>query len=264
MEQPSQSKPADEGEVPFPRIREVPFVAPLRWLSRGLDDFKACPGPGLFYGSCFALMGFLLSFVFRHAYQYTSALTSGYLLLAPFLAIGLYEVSRRREQGLPCSLHPTLTAWRHNAGSIGVFSLVLIVIFLVWARASLVVFALFYTSEMPSVSGFLGQLLSLENIEFLSAYFVVGLVFASIVFAVGVISIPLMMDRGQDTVTAMVASALALVRNFPTLAFWALLIVALTALGFATLFFGLILTAPLLGHATWHAYRDLVEPAPAA
>jgi uncharacterized membrane protein len=250
----------DGSGPPFPRVRDVGFAAPFHWLSKGLDDLKAAPGPSLFYGVCFALMGFLISVVFRHAYAYVSSLVSGFLLIGPFLALGLYELSRRRERGELLQLQPTVMAWRRNGGSIGVYSVIIVVIFLVWARASLVIFALFYTAEMPTVSGFLQQVVSLENIEFIVVYFMVGLLFASIVFAVSVVSIPLMLDRGQDAVTSMIASTYALIRNFPQVSLWAVIVVALTVVGFATFFFGLIVLTPILGHATWHAYRDLVEP----
>jgi len=254
--------PQDVEGLPFPKVRSVGFGAPFHWLSRGLDDLKASPGPSLFYGVCFAGMGYVLTIVFSHAYAYMSGLISGFLLLGPFLALGLYELSRRREAGEPLQLVPTLTAWRRNAGSIGIYSVILIIVFLVWARASMVVFALFYTSEMPSIAGFLKQVVSLENIEFLMVYFFVGLLFASIVFAISVISIPLMLDRGQDAVTSMIASSFALIRNFPQVSLWAALIVASAAIGFATLFLGLIVLMPIIGHATWHAYRDLIEPLP--
>lgn len=263
MSDPVDGTQADDGStLPFPRVRDITFDAPFRWLSRGLDDLKASPGPSLFYGVCFALMGFLVSFVFRNAYAYTSSLISGFMLLGPFVALGLYELSRRHEAGEPLKLAPTLIAWRRNSGSIGVYSVIMIIIFLVWARASLVIFALFYTSEMPSLTGFMRQVVSFENIEFIVVYCMVGLLFASIVFAVSVVSIPLMLDRGQDTVTSMIASTYALIRNFPQVSLWAALIVALTAIGFATFFIGLIVLMPIVGHATWHAYRDLVEPLP--
>ncbi|MBK6974442.1 MAG: DUF2189 domain-containing protein [Sterolibacteriaceae bacterium] len=263
VSEPADTRQSEDGSgLPFPRVRDIGFGAPFHWLARGLDDLKASPGPSLFYGAGFALMGFLISVVFRHAYAYVSALVSGFLLVGPFVALGLYELSRRHEVGEALHLGPSLTAWHRNAGSIGVYSVIIIVVFLVWARASLVVFALFYTSEMPTVTGFMQQVVSLENIEFVAVYCVVGLLFAAIVFAVSVVSIPLMLDRGQDAVTAMIASTNALFRNFPQLLMWAVLIVALTAVGFATFFLGLIVLMPIIGHATWHAYRDLVEPMP--
>jgi len=174
--------------------------------------------------------------------------------------MGLYEISRRREKGQSCSLAPTLVVWKRNASNIGIFAVVLGVIFLVWARASLVVFALFYTNEMPNLTGFLEQVVRFENFEFLSVYFMVGLLFATIVFAVSVVSIPLMLDRNQDAITAMLASVGALARNPATMMAWAVGIVVLTIVGFMTFHIGLAIIMPIIGHASWHAYRDLVEP----
>jgi len=259
MSQPNDSVPENE-DSPFPTVRDVSASAPLRWISRGFDDFKACPLPSLFYGFCFGAMGLLITMVFEHAYQYTSALTTGFLLLGPFLAMGLYEISRRRERDQACLLAPTLMVWRRNAGNIGVFAVVLGVIFLVWARASLVIFALFYTDEMPNLSGFLSQLLSLDNIEFLLVYFGIGLLFSTIVFAVSVVSIPLMLDRNQDAITSMLASIAALARNPVSMIIWAAMIVGLATLGFLSFHLGLVVLMPIVGHATWHAYRDLVAP----
>ncbi|MBT0963632.1 DUF2189 domain-containing protein [Denitromonas iodatirespirans] len=259
MQQPDDTH--KESDTPtFPTIRDVKAGAPFRWFAEGWQDFKSCPIPSLFYGFCFAGMGLLITFVFEHAYEYTSGLTSGFLLLGPFLAMGLYEISRRREQGQSCSLTPTMTVWRRNAGNIGIFAVVLGIVFLIWARASLIVFALFYTNEMPNLTGFLQQLLSFENLEFLMVYFAVGLIFATLVFAVSVVSIPLMLDRNQDAISAMLASVGALARNPAAMITWAFCIVAATLIGFMTFHIGLAILMPLVGHATWHAYRDLIEP----
>lgn len=256
-----EAKLDNEGP-PFPTVRDVKMFAPLGWLGLAWRDMKACPIPSLFYGFCFAGMGLLITFVFEHAYEYTSGLTSGFLLLGPFLAMGLYEVSRRRELGQSCALGPTLTVWRRNIGNLGLFAVVLGVVFLVWARASLVVFALFYTEELPNLSGFLEQVLRFENAEFLLVYLGVGLLFAFIVFAASVVSIPLMLDRNQDAITAMLASAIALFRNPASMTVWALIIVSFTVLGFLTFHIGLAVFMPLIGHASWHAYRDIIEPLP--
>lgn len=245
---------------PFPAIKDVKMFAPLGWLSLAWADLRACPIPSLFYGFCFAAMGLLITFVFEHAYEYTSGLTSGFLLLGPFLAMGLYEISRRRELGEACALGPTLTVWRRNISNLALFAIVLGVVFLVWARASLVVFALFYTNELPNLSGFLEQVLAFENLEFLLVYLGVGLLFASIVFACSVVSIPLMLDRNQDAISAMLGSVIALARNPASMTVWALMIVTFTVLGFLTFHIGLVILMPLIGHASWHAYREIILP----
>lgn len=260
MAQSEETRDGDAAGLPFPKVREISAGSPLSWISRGFSDLISCPIPSLFYGFCFAAMGLLLTKVFEHAYEYTSAATSGFLLLGPFLAMGLYEISRRHELGQGCALAPTMTVWRRNAGNIGIFAVVLGVIFLVWARASLIVFALFYTNELPNLTGFLTQVLNFENLEFLLVYFGVGMVFATIVFALSIVSIPLMLDRNQDAISAMLASVNALLHNPGAMIVWAMLIVILTLLGFLTFHLGLVVVMPILGHASWHAYRALVEP----
>jgi len=243
---------------PFPPIRRIDLAAPLRWIAAGWRDLRAAPAVSLFYGAAFALMGWLIYFVFRHAHEYVSALTAGFLLLGPFLCTGLYDVSRRLGSGQGVTLLQTMTAWRANLGAFSLFALILTVVMLVWARASLVTFALFFSSGMPSLSGFLGRVVSVEHWDFVLTYFAVGGLFAAMVFALSVVSVPLMLARGTDTVVAAITSVRALATNPLPLALWALLIVVLVGAGFATLFIGLLITVPLVGHATWHAYRDLI------
>jgi uncharacterized membrane protein len=251
-------------QLPFPTVRSgLPLTAPFEWLRRGADDLRAGGFASLFYGLCFAGGGLLLFLAFRHAVQLVTAVTAGFMLLGPFLALGLYELSRRRETGEALSLTATLAVWKRNIASFGIYSLILIVIYLVWARASLVMFALFYQGGMPTLGSFMTQILKFDNLEFLLAYLAVGGFFAALVFAFSVVSIPMILDRNQDTVTAMLASFIALVRNLPMMLIWAALVALLTVIGIATAFLGLIVTMPLVGHATWHAYRALIEPLPA-
>lgn len=247
---------------PFPAVRQVGLDAPWRWLRAGVRDLRRAPRASLFYGSAFALMGWLIWLVFKHAYQYTSALTAGFLLMGPFVCTGLYDISRRLERGEQPSLAVTLVAWRTNLGAFSLFSLLLTIVTLVWARASLVTFALFFSSGMPNLENFIARVVSTEHWDFIATYFAVGSVFAAIVFAISVVSVPMMLDRGTDTVVASLTSVRALFENFAPLLLWAVLIVVVIGAGFATLFVGLIVVAPVIGHATWHAYRDLVGPPP--
>ena len=240
-------------------IRRVSLVAPLKWLKAGFDDALANPWSSLFYGACFAIMGFAIYATLKHAYQYVSALVTGFFIVGPFLAIGLYDLSRRRERGEPVVLAHSLDAWRANVASIGVFAVVLAVILLVWARASLVVFALFYTSAMPTLDTFIAQIFSLENLEFLLVYACVGGFFAALVFAISVVAIPMMLDRNTDGIVAALTSLKACATNPGAMVVWGALIVVLVALGFALYFVGLALLVPVIGHASWHAYRALVE-----
>ena len=243
---------------PFPSVREVALLAPFEWLALGWSDLRRAPGPSLCYGIAFALMGWLIHVVFEQMVELTAALTAGFLLVGPFLATGLYDISRRLQNGNPVALRDTLTAWRANLGAFSLFALGLTVIALVWARASLVTFALFFSSGMPTLKNFFGQVISFEHIDFVLTYFAVGSLFAAIAFAVSVVSVPMMLDRGTDTVVAALTSVRALFTNPGPLLLWAACIVLIVGLGFATLFVGLVVAVPLIGHATWHAYQALV------
>ncbi|QEL63646.1 integral membrane protein [Oryzomicrobium terrae] len=244
-------------------IRPVAVGAPWQWLRAGWGDLRAHPLPSLAYGAVFALCGWLFAITLDHAAALLSALVTGMLLVGPFLALGLYDLSRRRERGEPVQLLASALAWRHNLSNIGLFAAVLAIVLMVWARASMVIFAVFYEGDMPSFAGFLRAFSALDNLEFVVFYLAVGGFFATLVFAVSVIAVPLMLDRRIDAINAAIASATALARNPAAMLLWAVLIVALTVLGFATGFLGLVVTMPLVGHATWHAYRALMPEPPA-
>lgn len=244
---------------PFPRIRTVPIGRPLSWLKLGWRDLKACPIASLFYGLCFLAGGGLLIAVLGGAPEYVAAATAGFLIGGPFLALGLYEVSRRREHGQSCGLADSLTAWKSNTANLALFAGVLLVIFLVWARASLVVFALFYSGELPTMASFMRYIITTDHTTFLIAYFAVGGLFALIAFTISAVSIPLMLDRGHDAITAAIVSTRVVAANPEAMIVWAALIALLGSLGLATFLVGILVIGPLLGHATWHAYRDLVE-----
>lgn len=243
---------------PFPSIRPIGFLQPFDWLRAGWHDFARAPAVSLFYGVVFAMMGWAIHMVFQQHVELVFALTAGFLLVGPFLATGLYDASRTLALGRRPHLADTLVAWRANLGAFSLFALALTILMLIWARASLVTFALFFSSGMPTLKGFLQQIVSLQHLDFLLTYFAVGLAFAVIAFAVSVVSVPMMLDRGTDTVVAALTSARALLTQTAPLLLWAVMIVVIVGLGFATLFIGLVVAVPVIGHATWHAYRDLV------
>ena len=232
---------------------------PFRWLAAGWRDLRAQPGIGLFYGVCFWAMAMTLGAVFRARPEYTLSIASGCLLVGPFLAMGLYEVSRRREQGLAPELGASLTCWDAHLRSMGMLVLVLIVLELLWGRASLVVFAVFFNTGMPSTTGVLNAVFSPDNWEFVAVYLAVGGVFALLVFSTAVVSIPMILDRDTDAISAAITSIRVVAANPGVMLLWGVLITALVAVALLPWGLGLVLAGPLLGHASWHAYRAAVR-----
>ena len=245
--------------VPQAVMQPLGLADPLRWLAKGWQDFRAAPGIGLFYGACFWAMAALLALVFRNQPEYVMSIASGCLLVGPFLAMGLYEVSRRREQGIPPTLGSSLTCWDKHIRSMGMLVLVLIVLELLWGRASLVVFAVFFNTGMPSTTGVLQAIFNPENLEFVLVYLAVGGIFALLVYSTAVVSIPMILDRDTDAISAALTSIRVMFANPITMLWWGLLITLLIALALATWGAGFLLVGPLLGHASWHAYRGAVR-----
>lgn len=231
---------------------------PLRWLVLGARDMMAAPGVALFYGTWFWGMALLLGWVFQARPEYTMSFASGCLLVGPFLAMGLYDTSRRREQGLAPDLGESLTCWDRHLGSMGMLVLVLVVLELLWGRASLVVFAVFFNTGMPSTTGVVQAVFNPGNWQFVAVYLLVGSVFAALVFSSMVVSIPMILDRDTDALTAGIASMRVVVENPGVMLMWGLLITALVALSLFAWGAGLLVVGPVLGHASWHAYRAAV------
>jgi uncharacterized membrane protein len=207
---------------------------------------------------CFWAMATTLAGVFRHKPEYTMTIVSGCLLVGPFLAMGLYDVSRRLEQGLPVRIGESITCWAGRIGSMGLLVLVLTVLELLWGRASLVVFAVFFNTGMPSTAGVLEAVFNPRNWQFLAVYLSVGSVFAALVYCTTVVSIPMILDRDTDAITAGLTSFRVVLDNLGTMLLWGALVVLLTLLALWPWSLGLLLVGPWLGHATWHAYREAV------
>lgn len=254
-------------EMPAPptrpaiELQALSLKDPFYWLARGARDLGVAPGIGVFYGLCFWFMALALMAVFRNLPEYTLSFVSGCFLVGPFLAMGLYEVSRRHESRTPQSLGASLTCWDQHLGSMGMLVLVLVVLELLWGRASLMVFAVFFDTGMPSTTGVVQALFSPENLEFVLVYLLVGGVFAGLVFATCAVSIPLILDRGTDAITAGLTSIQVVMASPGVLVLWGLLIVVLVlAAMWLPWAVGLLLVGPWLGHATWHAYRGCLHP----
>jgi uncharacterized membrane protein len=242
----------------LPAVRTISAERPLAWLKAGWRDLKANPLPSLAYGLLFALGGDLIILaVLDHPHLLTVAI-SGFFLLAPLLAAGLYELSRASGRGERLLFIDSLRCFRRNGQSLALFGLLLALMAIIWERFSAVAFALI-GGDMVGSAVLSDIILGGEHLGFIATWFAIGAIMAMVVFALAVVSVPMMLDRDADVATAMLASLRAVAHNPWPLLLWAAIIVALTLLGFATLLFGLVVLMPILGHASWHAYRDLVE-----
>jgi uncharacterized membrane protein len=252
----------DAAKDPAPSALELPLHTlrlgdPLRWLAQGWHDFRRTPRIGLFYGACFAAMGWTLLTLFQHAPAWVLALSAGFLLMGPFLCLGLYDASRKLEAGEPPSLRASLTAWDTRTGTMAIFGGVLLILEMLWGRASLIVFAVSFDG-MPDFKGSLLALLDPENIGFIVAYLAVGALFAGLIFAISVVSMPMILDRSVDAVTAALTSLRLCLTQSGVMLLWGGLITLLVVLAMLPGFLGLLVVGPVVGHASWHAYRSAV------
>ena len=242
-------------ELPFVApCRDIDPRAPLRWLRLGWRDLRAAPAISLAYGAFILLLSALVSWI---AWRWGSGwmllvLLSGFIFVAPVLAIGLYAVSERIASGRPVSLAHCLFEERRHIPDLLVYSLILLVICLVWVRAGSGVQIFYPDSGQPSFE---------ELATFFTIGSAVGSIFACVAFAASAFSLPMLLDRRTDAVTAVVTSINAVLRNKKAMLVWIVLIVAAVALGFATGLLGLAVTMPLIGHATWHAYNQIYPTA---
>jgi uncharacterized membrane protein len=238
-------------------LNRLAFGDPLRWIARGWRDFIRCPGIGVFYGACFMVMGWALMKVYEAAPAYVMALSAGFLLMGPFLCLGLYRASQRLELGEKPDFGDSLLAWDTRTGQLAIFGFVLLVLEMLWGRATLVIFAVSFDG-MPDLKGSLLALTDPDNIGFIVAWLGVGALFAGLIYAVSVISIPMILHRQTDAITAGLTSMRLVLTQTPVMLFWGALITVGVVLAMLPWFAGLLVVGPVLGHASWHAYRAAV------
>jgi uncharacterized membrane protein len=239
-------------------IRRVPAARAVEWLSRGWDDVKQIGWPGLAHGALIAILGgVLLALGSTHMYLTAAAIT-GYLLVGPMMTTGLCELARRREAREPLGFDESLQALTRNPDALLHFGGTLALVGLLWIILSTILLESVLSASVPSLAVALWGGASMFTPAQLLGYVVCGGVLAAIVFAVSVVSVPLIIDRHASASEAMRASMRAVSANLPAMIVWAGLIVGLTAIGFLTLLIGMVVIAPLLGYATWHVYRDLI------
>lgn len=233
--------------------------APMRWLEKGFNDFKNNLALSLLYGAFIAAIGIILTFTIELSPSVILGSITGFVIVGPFVAIGLYDMSREMEFGRKPKLHHALSALKKNTGTLLAFAFALGFLHTVWTRLTGLLIALFFKDLNISRSNLMEILSEPQTIIFIAIFLLIGAAIVGFTFAVTVISIPMIMHRNVDIVSAAVTSIRVVKKNPRKMLTWAAMIGTLMLIGIATGFIGLIVAFPIVGHASWHAYRELVE-----
>jgi uncharacterized membrane protein len=236
------------------------------WLRLGWHDFLATPTISLLYGGTFVIVSLVVTLGLLEIGlgSLVLPLAGGFIILSPILVVGLYEVSRRRERGQSVTVSDALNAYGEHAGQLAAMGVALMLCFWMWVEIALVLFMGIFSAAPPSLETFLTDVIfSVNGAILLAVGSIIGGGFAFLVFAISAVSVPLIFDRPVDVITAISTSLLTVRTNWQLMFGWAALIALILATGLATLFLGLAIALPVLAYATWHAYRDLIEPASA-
>jgi uncharacterized membrane protein len=250
-------------EIAPPAVRKITTADLRDALRRGLDDFGAFRTDVFFVCVLYPLVGLVLTWVaFGHAaVQLVFPLASGFALLGPVAAVGLYEMSRRREKGEEAGWWDAAGVLRSPAfGAILVLALALIALFFLWMAAATLIYAATLGPDSPaSIEAFARDVLTTPaGWAMIALGFGIGFVFALVVLMVSVVSFPMLLDRDVGLVTAVTTSVRAVLANPREMALWGIIVAGALAIASIPLFLGLIIVMPVLGHATWHLYRKLV------
>lgn len=248
------------------QIRNVTFSDVLDALRQGFSDFLRAPIYGIFFGAIFAGGGLaILAFLVIYDLPWMILpIAIGFPLIGPFVAAGLYEVSRRLSAGEPLSWRAILfTVFQQRERQFGWMAFVVLFVFWIWLYQVRLIFALFLGFSSPStLQGFIEIVTTTpEGMGFLAIGTLVGAVLATVLFTITVISMPLLLDSELDFVTAMITSFKTVFSNPVTMLSWGLIVTLLTVLALLPMFLGLVIIFPILGHATWHLYKNALTKA---
>ena len=248
-----ERKDEESLEPLFYPSNKLQLDAPWRWLKLGWGDFKRVPGLSLTYGVGLVIFFGVVVWLAWGGENIMALFTLGmaFILAGPVLAFGLYSASRQLGRGEAPRIGACWKESKNHLRNELLFALVMLVVLLVWARAATMVNVFLPISD---------DMDWMDWLQFLAVGSAVGSVFATIVFCASVVSLPMMLDRNTDAITSALTSVNAVLKNKGVMALWALLIMVLVGLGFATLLLGLAVVLPLIGHATWHAYQETVVP----
>jgi len=247
-----------------PRVRRIGPADLRHALAAGIDDFKAMPTHAFFVALIYPVLGLVLAGIVL-GYDVMPLLfpvMSGFALIGPFAAVGLYEISRLRETGEVFTFAHAVAMLRSPAiGSIAALGLLLLLVLVAWLATALLLYRTVFGDHAPgSVPAFLAQVFATrEGWMMILAGNLLGLVFSAAVLAVSVVSFPLLLDRNVSAAAAVRTSIRAVAVNPGTMTLWGLIVAAALMVGFLPLFLGLAVVLPILGHATWHLYRRVVS-----
>ena len=242
-------------------IQEITLDHPWQWIASGWNDFKRTPGVSVAYGGIFFVASILLTLlVFSSDFFFlVPPLTAGFFLVAPILGVFLYDLSRKLEKGEPAGFKETCKNCKQNPFNLVVMGLVLMMVLVFWMMIANIVFAVFFSGVVLTFENFIPTLfLSGDSPAFLAAGIISGGIIALGVFTITAISIPMLIDRDTNVLSAIATSYQAMVKNPRPLLLWASLIVMFVCIGVVTFYIGFIVAMPVIGYATWHAYSDLV------
>lgn len=248
-----------------PALRPPSFGDLTASLTQGVRDFAAAPVFGLFFASVYVAVGLAMAWV-----TYVTGTTFwlilavlGFPLIGAFAALGLYETSRRRQAGEPLNFVDVVAVvWAQKNGQLPWLAVMVVVLFLFWFFLGHMIFALFLgLSPMTNVSSSLDVFLSRDGLMMLGFGSLVGAGFATLTFAMSVLGMPMLLDRDVDFVTALTRSIAAVAQTPLTYIGWGAFVALVTLLAMLPAFLGLFLVLPILGHATWHLYKRVAEPA---
>ncbi len=253
------TSPSTQDALRRHRVRQVGIAQPLQWLGRGWADFMRCPLPGLAHGLAMALWGGALLWLARDRFWLLAGAFSGFLLVAPVAATGLYAVSRALHRGEPAGLATALSSWRPRDGRLVLFGLLLALAGTGWVLTSASLITRFAQAPVNNPQDFLTVVVLSGQTYLFELWLILGSALAAPIFASSVVAVPLLLDRAIGVKAAVLVSVRAALHNPAPMALWATLILLITLLGMATFLVGLVVAVPWLAHASWHAYLDLVE-----
>lgn len=248
-------------------VKEIAWVHEVHpsdvgtWLKKGWQDMRRGAAVSMAYASIFSVVGLIITigFYFLGLEYLILPSISGFVFVAPALAVGYYDISKKLARGEQPTLMAALFAWRENALGLAGIGVALVFLFMIWIRLSFTVFALSFPGVMPEWSEIFARAMTIEGVHFALGISALGSVFCVVIFFAAAISLPMMYERNTVLLPSMLTSAYAVGKNGPAMILWGAMILLITGIGLSFCLVGLIVTFPWMGHATYHAYRQIVH-----